>query len=398
MLSDPATVLIAEDNEYNRDMLSRWLARLGHRVITAADGRQALEKLELQACDVFLLDIMMPEMNGYEVLEKLRADGRLHHLPVIVISSVDDLNSVAKCIELGAEDYLFKPFDRVLLKARLDASLEKKHLREKETVYQQQMLAAQKLASLGTLAAGVAHEMNSPLQVVIGTSETLLRAVDQGAPDPERLRGAFEIIQRNARRCAQISTALRTYAQAAPSQTAPNDVNALVEDAVLLVETYLRNSTSAPLSIETKLKPDLPPLECDRNQIIQALISLLTNARDAMPDGGQITLHTDYDPELRQFQLQVKDTGAGIPEAIQGRIFDPFFTTKPIGQGMGLGLSTLAGIIKAHGGKVEVHSALGQGTVFTLLLPDKLPTSDQFSWHTTGGRFDDSFSQPAAPK
>lgn len=398
MSSEPATVLIAEDNDYNRDMLARWLARLGHQVITAANGRQALEKLAVQACDLFLLDIMMPEMTGYEVLEKLRAEGRLHQLPVIVISSLDDLNSVAKCIELGAEDYMFKPFDRVLLKARIDASLEKRRLRDKETVYYQQMQAVQKLASLGTLAAGVAHEMNSPLQVVIGISETLLHALEQGAPAPERLHDAFETIWRNAQRCAQISTALRIYAQAAPAQIAPQALNSLVQEALLLAETYLHEPAFTALTVETELKPDLPPLECDRNQIIQALISLLTNARDAMPDGGRVTVCTDYDPNLRQFKLQVTDTGKGIPEAIQGRIFDPFFTTKPIGQGMGLGLSTLAGIIKAHGGKVEVNSVPGQGATFTLLLPDRSPTEEQFSRPITGGRFDDSLSQPAAPQ
>jgi CheY-like chemotaxis protein len=120
-----ALILVVDDNEMNRDMLSRRLERLNYEVIMADNGQRALELLQEQAFDLVLLDIMMPKMNGYEVLETIKRDPKLRHLPVIMISAVDDLDSVVKCIELGAEDYLFKPFNPVLLKARLSASLDK---------------------------------------------------------------------------------------------------------------------------------------------------------------------------------------------------------------------------------------------------------------------------------
>ena len=133
------SVLVVDDDKFNRDLLSRQLERQGHVVTTARNGRQALELMQAQQFDLVLLDIMMPEMNGYQVLEHLKADAVLRRIPVIVITAVSDLDSVVRCVRLGAEDYLFKPFNQVLLKARLDASLERKYLRDKERSYLMQL-------------------------------------------------------------------------------------------------------------------------------------------------------------------------------------------------------------------------------------------------------------------
>ncbi len=132
MSEEQALVLVVDDNEMNRDMLSRRLERQGYQAIMAEDGMQALEMLPQHPIDLVLLDIMMPRMNGYEVLEKAKQDPALRHIPIIMISAVDDLDSVVKCVEMGADDYLFKPFNPILLKARISASLEKKRLRDQE--------------------------------------------------------------------------------------------------------------------------------------------------------------------------------------------------------------------------------------------------------------------------
>ncbi len=134
-MKDQATILVVDDNELNRDLLSRHLRRQGYTVVPAENGLQALERLQEQPFDLMLLDIMMPEMNGYQVLEHLKADPELRHLPVIVISAVSDLDSVVRCIELGAEEYLMKPFNRVLLRARIGAALERKFLRDQEQAF-----------------------------------------------------------------------------------------------------------------------------------------------------------------------------------------------------------------------------------------------------------------------
>ncbi|NJN66136.1 MAG: PP2C family protein-serine/threonine phosphatase [Chloroflexaceae bacterium] len=137
MKPEQGFILIVDDNEANRDVLSRRLKKQGHSIAVAENGRQALDMLRTQPFDLILLDVMMPEMNGYQVLEELKHHGSLRHIPVIMISALDDIDSVVRCIELGAEDYLYKPFNPVLLKARVSASLEKKWLRDQEQAYLQ---------------------------------------------------------------------------------------------------------------------------------------------------------------------------------------------------------------------------------------------------------------------
>jgi CheY-like chemotaxis protein len=144
--SDYGTLLVVDDNEMNRDMLSRRLERLGYTVATAENGRQAIEMIAAQPFDLVLLDIMMPELNGYQVLEHLKADETLRHLPVIVLSALDEIESVARCIEMGAVDHLLKPFDPVLLRARIGACLEQKRLHDMEMSYRQQIEREKKRA------------------------------------------------------------------------------------------------------------------------------------------------------------------------------------------------------------------------------------------------------------
>jgi adenylate cyclase len=128
MSEQSATILVVDDNEMNRDMLARRLERQNYKTVMADNGQRALDLLHEQPFDLVLLDIMMPKMNGYEVLETVKADEQLKNVPIIMISAVDDLDSVVKCIEMGAEDYLFKPFNPVLLRARINASLERKRI------------------------------------------------------------------------------------------------------------------------------------------------------------------------------------------------------------------------------------------------------------------------------
>src|SRR5947207_4802071 len=138
--STPASsLLVVDDNSMNRIMLSRYITKLGYRSSLAENGRQALEKLQSEPFDLVLLDVQMPEMDGYQVLEQLKADPRLRDIPVIMISAVEELESVVRCIELGAQDYLPKPFNPVLLRARLNACLERKRLRDQEVDYLQQV-------------------------------------------------------------------------------------------------------------------------------------------------------------------------------------------------------------------------------------------------------------------
>ncbi|MBK8905656.1 MAG: response regulator [Anaerolineaceae bacterium] len=173
-------ILVVDDNRMNRIKLSHMLAQQGHTVALAENGRLALEMLGERPFDVVLLDLLMPEMDGYAVLREIKANANWRDIVVIVISALDEMESIVRCIQMGAEDYLPKPFDPVLLKARLETSLEKKKLRDLEKVYLQQevlLRQSEKLATLGRLSAGVAHELNNPAAAVQRSASYLLTAI-----------------------------------------------------------------------------------------------------------------------------------------------------------------------------------------------------------------------------
>ncbi len=182
MKNDHGHILVVDDHKTNRLKMSLAVKQQGHTADVAENGRQALEMLRAQPFDVVLLDIIMPEMDGYQVLEQVKSDSKLRDIPVIMITAVDEIESVVRCIEMGAEDYLPKAFDPVLLKARLGASLEKKKLRDIERAYLQQevmLRQSEKLATLGKLSAGMAHELNNPVAATQRGAGQLRTAVAQ---------------------------------------------------------------------------------------------------------------------------------------------------------------------------------------------------------------------------
>ena len=252
-----------------------------------------------------------------------------------------------------------------------------------------ELIESQKMASIGTLAAGIAHELNSPLQVITGYSDSLLKELQQSAKlEGERLERQLNSLNRNAWRMAEIVRSLQHYAHPNPERASQTELNTLVKDTLILMEHQLKLWSN--ISVETKLAADLPPFVCDPNKIIQILINLLSNARDAMPDGGIIRIDTSYAPDMDRLVLKIADDGLGIPEELLKRIFDPFFTTKPVGKGTGLGLSIVQSIVRTHGGEIQVESALGKGTTFTIMLPLTPPVqnTENLPEESTRARYD----------
>ncbi|MEE9219196.1 MAG: ATP-binding protein [Acidobacteriota bacterium] len=231
---------------------------------------------------------------------------------------------------------------------------------------EEKLLQNERLASIGLLAAGVAHEVNTPLTGICSYTQMLLAELEADDTRAALLRK----VETQAFRASDIIKGLLNFARGGDQSFAPTDLNDTVEEAVALFEPHLRNT---PIQIEHDLARSLPKIWGIRREIQQVVVNLLLNARDAMPRGGRIRISTRQSPA--GIELRIEDTGRGIPSADLHRIYDPFFTTKGLGRGTGLGLSVTYGIVRKHSGSIDVRSSPEHGTVFTVFLPGASETS-----------------------
>lgn len=434
-----ATVLVVDDNEPNRDALARTLVRLGYATLRAEDGERALEMLGTERVDLILLDVMMPGLNGYEVLERCKRDSRLREIPVLMISALDEIESVVRCITLGAEDYLPKPFDPVLLRARVGACLEKKRLRDQELDYLEQVgsvtaaaaavesqtftpdslahvaarsdklgqlarvfqrMAGEVVAredrhqALAQMVAGVAHEINTPLGI-INTANSILRRElaseriggvlqSHGAKDDlDDLADTLQLMSSNIDRMHRL---IQTFKNMSISQIVDTlerfDLGQLTTESM---DLYRVSAREARLAIE--IRDQLPEGKRIwlgyRGYFSQVLLNLLTNIeRYAYPDGvgGRVEVHLDAveDGQRPAFILTVRDFGRGIAPEDLRRVFDPFFTTGRSKGGTGLGLSIVQNIVStALQGRITIESDPGQGTTVNVVIPQEVQSPDQ---------------------
>jgi two-component system, NtrC family, sensor kinase len=404
-------VLVVEDNPANRDLLRRRLERQGHRVSEAAHGVEALEMLGSGEYDLMLLDVMMPEMDGYEVLARLKQDARLRDLPVIMISALDEIQSVVRCIEMGAEDYLAKPFDPVLLRARIGASLEKKRLRDRERrkteeleralqqlkETQDQLVVQEKMASLGALTAGIAHEIKNPLNFVMNFAELsvdLLRDLEQtvaparsALPEGDAayiqeifgdLTGNLERIREHGKRADSIVRGMLAHSRGGAGQREKVDLNAMVAEAVNLAYHGLRaQDVNFNIAIEADYDAALPPIEAMPQDLSRVFLNITNNGCYAahqkklrQPDGFRPVLRVSTRDAGDAAEVRIRDNGTGIPKDALPKIFNPFFTTKPTGSGTGLGLSlSYQIVVEQHKGTIRVDTSEGEYTEFIVTLP-----------------------------
>lgn len=226
----------------------------------------------------------------------------------------------------------------------------------------------QRLAGVGRLTAGVAHELTNPIGIITATCNNLLSQIADDDLSTDELLRYVEMIDHSAWRCAQLITTLRDYTHTDGLNVEACDLNQIIRDSLTLVAYEFERRYS--IKIVADLEPDLPLLECNQNQITQVLINLLTNAGDALRDsGGTIRVASFSLPEQEALVFSVGDTGAGVPPEISGRIFEPFFTTKPVGKGTGLGLSIASNIVELHRGQIQLDNGSAGGATFTVTLP-----------------------------
>jgi two-component system, sporulation sensor kinase E len=224
---------------------------------------------------------------------------------------------------------------------------------------QEQLRRTERIAELGTLASGMAHEIGTPMNVILGRAEYLLhRTTDEGMK-----RGLATIVTQ-VERITKVMNQLLTFARRKPSERRAVDLGEIVEDSL---EMFQERISHSHVTVDKLIDLSLPPVLADRDQLIQVLINLVMNSLHAMPEGGRLRLSLDR--ENRHVRLGVSDTGHGMPEEIRSKVFDPFFTTKDFGKGTGLGLTVVKGIIEEHGGTIAVESVVDKGTTFWIRLP-----------------------------
>ena len=393
-------VLLADDNADMRDYVRR-LLRGRCEVQTVGDGGAALREVRERRPDLVLADVMMPQMDGFELLRQIRDDPALRDIPVVLLSARAGEESRIEGLAAGANDYLVKPFAARELIARVGANLELARVRAEATVAlrevneslaqrveaevaermkaEEALRQAQKMEAIGQLTGGVAHDFNNLLQVVLGNLDGLKRRIDGSAvPSQSDIIRAVDNAMRGAERAASLTQRLLAFARRQPLEPRPIDVNRLVTG----MSELLRRTLGENIAIETVLAGGLWRVFADPNQLENSIINLAVNARDAMRHGGKLTIETTnahldeaYAAEQQEVQagqyvlLAIGDTGIGMSKEVIASAFNPFFTTKDIGQGTGLGLSQVYGFVKQSNGQVNIYSEPGEGTTIRIYLP-----------------------------
>jgi len=327
-----------------------------------ADRLQAaIEYLGQNKVEVILLDLGLPDSQGLETLRKIYAQAT--ELPIVVLTGLNDEMIGVQAVNEGAQDYLIKgQVDTHLLRRTIRYAIERKQAEQRERRLQLQLNLSSRLASLGLMVEGIAHEINNPLTSVIGFAQMLAYA-----DIPDDAREDAERVSENAQRVADIMKNLLTFARQQKLRRTYTNANHLIEATLEMRAHPLDDSN---ITVTTQLDSALPSTMADAALLQQAFLNLIVNAETEMRlahGRGNLLIMTEQISDM--IQVSFTDDGPGIAPANLIHLFDPFFSTRGIGQGTGLGLSVCYGIVTEHNGRIDVRSQLGKGSVFTVQLP-----------------------------
>jgi signal transduction histidine kinase len=360
---EPVRILLVDDNPGKLLSYEATLSELGEHLMTARSGQEALQLLLHHEIAVILLDVQMPEMDGFALAQLIREHPRYQDTPIIFISAVlltplDQLKGYAH----GAVDYLTVPFLPELLRAKVRVFVEHYRCRQALAQAQRDLHRTQLRAVLGRLAAGVSHELRNPMAALALQIDCFTEELHDRAPESAAI--VAELLPAIQMQIARMDDLLQDYlslVQVATIERTPQDLGSIVQ-------TWAGEWQALALSHGVRFRLDgmdhLGLLALHPSTFRRALLNLVQNALDAMLQGGLLTVRGQR--TATHVQVQVQDTGSGIPPAQLAAIFEPLYTTKP--GGTGLGLYIVQEIIAAHGGHVTVESVVGQGTTFAVTL------------------------------
>ncbi len=398
-------ILIVEDNPVSLALLQKIVEQSGHETILAENGQKAWEKIQKTAPAMIITDWLMPEMSGLELCKKIRTFESADYMYVILLTAREGAGDAVKGLQAGADDYIRKPFDHAELKARIRVGERIIQLKDEQNKANAQLLQSEKMASIGQLAAGVAHEINNPTGFVSSNLKTMddytgdicelinkykniQKAMEESWPDgamPAALSAQLKEIsdykeeidldyilediqdligdcRDGTDRIKKIVIDLKDFAHPGEDKLQEADINKGIEQTLNMVNNEIKY-----IATVNKEFSELPPVECYPQQINQVFMNILVNAAQAMEEQGVINISTKAENGF--VEIKISDTGTGISEENLSKIFDPFFTTKEVGKGTGLGMNIAYNIIEKHNGAIDVQSTVGKGTIFTIKLP-----------------------------
>jgi DNA-binding response OmpR family regulator/anti-sigma regulatory factor (Ser/Thr protein kinase) len=368
------TILVIDDDKFILDMLAKMLSKFGYETIEAQDGTRGLEVAAEKLPDVILLDMMMPNIDGREVCERLKSSERTRDIPVIFVTAKTELDDQIMGLKIGAHDYIGKPIRPKELVARVEAALRVKHLQDQlkgslrlqqELERTRQRLIEQYMSAIfGQLAESLVHELNNPLAAVIGFAELIKR---RNLISDESVLNHIEMIRSMGVRASAKLSSLLVIAKNDGNKTYVN-LNTLVSDVVELINARL---LTVQVEAETDFKENLPEIKGSANQLARAVLALINNAVDAAeqqsePSRRRILVRTDVTVD-GLIEISVRDFGDELPRDITDRLSEPFFTTKG-SHHTGLGLFLVKSVMEAHNGEVSWHRGHNSNT-FSLYLP-----------------------------
>jgi signal transduction histidine kinase len=325
--------------------------------IEVVDDREGFQRGLDQGCDLILSDFNMPGFNGLEALDLARKQKST--IPFIFMSGTIGEERAIEALRNGASDYVLKDRPQRLVSAIERALNEARRAREKKEA-DEHLFRVQRLENIGMMAAGIAHDFNNVLApIVMGMSTLRMRHKD---PLDQRI---FTNIESCAQRGTGLVKQIMGFAKGIAGEPEVLDLGPVISDVIAMAQTFPKH-----VQVWSKVAPDLWKVKANPTQLHQVLLNLCVNARDAMPEGGELWIRgsnqqRDGGPHVL---LEVSDTGTGIPADVVARMWDPFFTTKGAGQGTGLGLSTVRSIVENHQGVITLETKPGF-TVFRVMLP-----------------------------